>query len=125
MGTKITDKIKSFEDAMVATGRPAVPAFADAPEDMREYFQAHYKMTVIAEALNEGWKADWNDDNQRKYYPWFYNDATSSGFAFRDTCYGYSHAYAGYASRLCFAERELAEYAGRQFIDIWNVILMK
>lgn len=36
----ITDKIKSFEDAQVATGRQEVPAFSDCPEDMREYFQA-------------------------------------------------------------------------------------
>lgn len=125
MDTKITDKIKSFEDAMAATGRPTVPAFADVPEDMREYFQAHYKMAVIAESLNEGWKADWNDFDQRKYLPWFDYTMASSGFAFYATNYSYSDAYAGCAFRLCFAERELAEYAGREFIDIWNVILMK
>lgn len=125
METKITEKIKSFEDAMAATGRPTLPAFADVPEDMREYFQAHYKMAVISEALNEGWKADWNDPDQYKYIPWFENNGASSGFAFYDAFYGYSAAHAGYASRLCFAELELAQYAGREFIDIWNVILMK
>lgn len=125
MKTKITDKIKSFEDAMNATGRPNVPAFVDVPEDLCEYFVAHYKMSVIAEALNDGWKADWNDESQCKYIPWFLNSGVSSGFAFDDTNYDYSIASAGNASRLCFAERELAEYAGREFIEIWNAILMK
>lgn len=125
MKTKITDKIKSFEDAMNATGRPNVPAFVDVPEDLCEYFVAHYKMSVIAEALNDGWKADWNDESQCKYIPWFLNSGVSSGFAFHDADYCYSTADAGDASRLCFAERELAEYAGREFIEIWNAILMK
>lgn len=121
----ITEKIKSFEDAMAATGRPNVPDLSNFPEDMREYFAAHYHLTVIAEALNEGWKADYSDDNQCKWLPWFYNAPGSSSFAFYGTNFTFSLAYAGFASRLCFDTEAKAEYAGRQFIELWNVILRK
>lgn len=123
--TTIIDKIKSFEDAQAATGRPAVPAFSDCPEDMREYFQAKYKLIVIAEAINEGWKADWSNDEQEKWIPWHYCSPGSSSFAFDDTYSRYSSAHAGDASRLCFETKAKAEYAGRQFLDLWNIVLLK
>jgi hypothetical protein len=31
--------IKSFEDAVKATGRPDTPDFSNVPEDLREYFE--------------------------------------------------------------------------------------
>ena len=123
--TNITDTIKTFEDAMTATGRPAVPDLTAFPEDMREYFAAHYKLAVIAEALNEGWNADWSDDDQEKWFPWFHCKSGSSSFAFSDTNYCYSGAHAGGASRLCFETDAKAEYAGRQFVDLWNIVLLK
>ena len=116
-------RIKTFEDAIKETCRPEVPDFSNLPEDLREYFKAQYKIIVIAEALNEGWKADWNDSNQYKYYPYFY--MSSGAFVFTDTYYDCSHAYAGYGSRLCFKTRVLAKYAGEQFLDIWTVIIQK
>lgn len=76
----VTERVKTFEDAMAETGRPAVPEFSDVPEDLRDYFKAQYKMVVIAEALNEGWKADWTDGSQKKWFSWFF--VSSSGFAF-------------------------------------------
>ena len=116
-------RIKNFEDAMKETGRPEVPEFLDLPEDLREYFKAQYKAVVIAEALNEGTKMDWADEDQRKWLPWF---RLSSGvFVFCGAGYGYSFASAGDGSRLCFKSEELAEYAGKQFLDIYSALLQK
>ncbi|MEA4918128.1 hypothetical protein [Proteiniphilum sp.] len=120
---EVTERIKTFEDAQAATGRPDVPEFSDVPEDMRDYFKAQYKMVVITEALNEGWKADWSDSSQAKYYPWFY--VSSSGFAFDGTDCDFSFPAAGCGSRLCFKTRALAEYAGRQFVQIWDDLTQK
>ena len=127
MKTEITDVIKSFEDAVKATGRPDMPDFSNVPEDMRAFFEAQYQMAVIAAALNEGWQADWDKRDEFKYFPWFYKaeKGVSSGFVFRNTSYDYSWAAAGIGARLCFKTEALAEYAGRQFIDIWNKILLK
>ena len=117
----ITEKVKTFEDALAITGRPSTPDFSNVPEDMKEYFEGQYQMIVITEALNEGWIPYWANNKQRKWVPWFW--VSSSGFVFGDTfCY---YSYAGYGSRLCFKNEALARYAGQQFIDIWSKILLK
>lgn len=79
----VMDRIKTFEDAMEETGRKGVPDFSDLPKDMRRHFIALYKMEVITEALNEGWKADWDNSDENKYYPYFI--MSPSSFAFRDS----------------------------------------
>lgn len=127
MKKEITEVIKSFEDAAKATGRPSTPDFSNVPEDLREHFEAHYQLIVIAEALNEGWKPNWDDDGEAKYYPWFWKEeeGVSSGFVFYDTDYCFSAAFAGNGLRLCFKTRALAKYAGEHFIKIWNKVLLK
>jgi len=127
MKAEITDVIKTFADAAKATGRPETPDFSTVPEHLRGYFEAQYQMVVIAAALNEGWEADWDNESERKYSPWFYKTekGVSSGFVFNYTFYDFSYANAGYGARLCFKTEALAEYAARQFIDIWNKILLK
>lgn len=117
---KITELVKSFEDARNMTGRPDVPDFSNLPTDMRKHFEAQYKMIVIAEALNEGWIPDWDNYDEYKYYPWF--EMSPSSFAFVVSACGYAAARAGSGSRLKFQTRELAEYAAKQFIDIWKDI---
>lgn len=117
---KITELVKTFEDARKLTGRPDVPDFSNLPTDMRKHFEAQYKMIVIAEALNEGWIPDWYNYNEYKYYPWF--EMSPSSFAFGDSDFGTAYACAGSGSRLKFRTRELAKYAAEQFIDIWKDI---
>ena len=117
---KIQDKIKTFEDAMEATGRKDIPDFSTFPEDMRKHFEAMFKMVVIVEALNEGWKPDWDNWDECKYYQWF--DMSPYSFAFLVSTYGRTFATAGCGSRLKLKSRELAVYAGEQFKDIWKDI---
>ena len=103
---------------------------------------AFLKLRIITEALNEGWHPKFTEDEYR-YYPWFYiytkeeydnfseeekrrcvgrahNNANAGGglvYANANNASWYSYAYHG--ARLAFSNRDLAEYAGRQFIDIW------
>lgn len=103
---------------------------------------AFLKLRIITEALNEGWHPKFTEDECR-YYPWFYIYTKEEYDNFSEEkkrrCVGraYSHAsavgglvyssafYASSSSvayggvRLAFSTRELAEYAGKQFIDIW------
>ena len=118
------ESIKTVEDACNVTGMPATPEFNEVPEEMRDYFKAVYEAVVITKALVGDWKADWNDWDQRKWFPWF--DMLSSGsFVFRDTLCGYSCAIAGSASRLCFPTKEMVEYVGKQFTDVYSRIILK
>ena len=120
---KNIQRVATFEEACLQTGKPEIIDLSVFPEELREYMYAQYKMCVITEALNNGWKADWTDSKQKKFIPWFYNVA-SSGFVFDDTDYDLSTAYSGYSSRLCFRYSATAEYAGRQFLDIWKTIIL-
>ena len=117
---EIIEKIKTYEDALQETGRPDVPDMSAFPEDMRKHFAALYKMVVIVEALNEGWKPDWNNTDERKCFPWFW--MSPSSFAFYDSNFAYVLAGAGSGSRLKLKSYELAGYCGKQFEDIWKDI---
>lgn len=107
---------------------------------------AFLKLRIIADALNEGWHPKFTEDEYR-YYPWFYiytkeeYDNFSEEEKHRRVCrvvyrgysyaiayggvsyaiasHGASSAYAVVGSHLAFSNRDLAEYAGKQFIDIW------
>lgn len=116
---KITDRIKTFRDAWEYCGKPEKPKITGERRQVR-YFNAIYQMTIICKALNEGWKLNWDNSNEPKYYPYF--NMSPSGFAFCGTFNGCAHARAGCGSNFRLKTKELAEYCGKQFIDIWKII---
>lgn len=118
----ITKKIKSFEDACEQLGvnPEEVIAFKEPKFGFQKAANSAAKLTVIAEALNEGWVPDWDDHNQWKYYPWF--RMAGSGFAFTD--FVRACTYSDDGSRLVFKSAELAEYAGNQFSDIYHEFMV-
>lgn len=106
---------------------------------------AYIQLKTIIEALNEGWKPQLLEDEYR-WYPWFYlytkeeikrkskadlkrqrglllgglaTYGADCGFAYVYSYYTPSSAYAHFGSRLCLKSEELADYCGRQFIEIW------
>lgn len=117
---KITDRIKTFNDACESLGinpDEAVPKKIDGPDG--ESLTAYSMMFIIARALNEGWKPNWNNSNEYKYYPWF-DMSAGSGFSF--TIYDFSFAHSTVGSRLCFKSEELAQYAGTQFAELYKLM---
>jgi hypothetical protein len=124
--SKITDWIKTFEDACREMGieldsKIAIEAPAELADDLKS-IGAYAKLTIIARALNEGWKPDWTDSNQYKWHP-FFEANKKAGFGFSRTRYGYWLTHTSVGSRLCFKSEALAKYAGEQFIDIYNDFL--
>lgn len=103
---------------------------------------AYIKLRIIVAALNEGWQPTFSDDEYR-YYPWFvfytkeeldamdeeersrvlgrsyYVALAHAGVAYSGTNYASSSSYTSSGGRLCFKNRELAEYAGQQFLAIY------
>lgn len=117
---KITDRIKTYEDACVELGEEPLDEKAMLKAGFTPDEIIYRKIKTIVKALNEGWVPDMLDTDQYKYYPYFEVDKSSpSGFGFCGTNYGYSYASADSGSRLCFKNRELAEYAGRQFLELY------
>lgn len=120
----ITDRVKSFEDACQVLGISTnVPEVKGLPRKHQKAIIANYKLIVIAEALNEGWKPNWQDSDEYKYYPWF-DMSNPAGVGFSDTNSAASYTYAHVGSRLCLKNRELAIYFGQTFTDLFNDSLL-
>lgn len=120
----ITDRVKSFEDACQVLGISTnVPEVKGLPRKHQKAIIANYKLIVIAEALNEGWKPNWQDSDEYKYYPWF-DMSNPAGVGFSYTYYTASHTAANIGSRLCLKNRELAIYFGQTFTDLFNDSLL-
>lgn len=143
----VTERIKTFEEACASLGEDHhfVEAYR-AVEGMTGFgadFYAFLKLRIITAALNEGWEPQFTQEEDR-WYPWFFlwtadelaerdakwkrNNCLISMQDYRGEWAGLASAYSYYApshtsavvgSRLCFKSNTLAEYAGKQFIDLW------
>ncbi|MDR1553337.1 MAG: hypothetical protein LBS69_07740 [Prevotellaceae bacterium] len=116
----ITKQVKSYEDACKVLGIEPVADEVLLKSGFTKDEIAYRKLKTIAKALNEGWEPDWANRNEYKYWPWFLFDGANAGFASAPAHNAASNASAHIGSRLCFKTRELAEFAGTQFIDIYN-----
>lgn len=120
----ITDRVKSFEDACQVLGISTnVPEVKGLPRKHQKAIIANYKLIVIAEALNEGWKPNWQDSDEYKYYPWF-DMSNPAGVGFSNANNAASVASAHFGSQLCLKNRELAIYFGQTFTDLFNDSLL-
>ena len=107
----IRNFVKTFEDACEILN--IQPDFSNYSS---EHVVDYEKITIIFKVLNEGWKPDWKNLSERKYYPWF----KMSPFGFAVTNFDYWAAYSPTGSRLCGKTDTIAEYAGRQFESIYK-----
>jgi hypothetical protein len=117
-GKNIMEVVKSWEDVCELNDTDPVKClpFPSPSDKHQEAVNGFFKMTIIADALNEGWVPDWENSNEYKYCPWFKH--SGGGFSF-DIC-GCANAYSFVGARLVFKSRQLAEYAGNQFLEIYK-----
>ena len=137
----ITNRVKSYADACKVLGIEPMDEDSMKAHGFRKDEIARRKLETITEALNEGWKPNWADTNEYKYYPWFYievdekqtkdgntygaSNGASAGLSCANTydAATYTHAYIG--SRLCFHDSDTARYAGRTFTDLYEQFLIE
>ena len=142
----VTDRIKTFEDACKELGEEHLfvkkynsNEMADVDTDL----DAYLKLRIICAALNEGWEPRFIE-NEYRWYPWFYlytqEEIDNKDDDWKQECFiistgGYETEYVGFAydsslyvtsdselnigSRLCLKNEALAEYCGKQFIELW------
>lgn len=145
----VMERVKTFEDACNELGIDHNEWMQDKKElGLEADVIAYLKLRIIAAALNEGWQPQFTEDEYR-YFPWFclytqseidemseedksrvvcrsnYSASARGGVAYASA--GGDSSYAGtvIGSRLAFKTRELAEYAGRQFVEIWADYVFK
>lgn len=145
----VMERVKTFKDACNELGIEHDKWVQDKKDlGLEADVIAYLKLRIIAAALNEGWKPQFTTDEYR-YFPWFYlytqseidemSEEEKSRVVYRSNVYAYASggvacAYASHdssfadtyiGSRLAFKTRELAEYAGRQFVEIWADYVFK
>lgn len=121
---KITDRVKTYEDAcrelsMNPLDKNKLIGFGFTKHDI-----AYQKLVTIVKALNEGWVPDVCDYRVYRWYPWFKTNGSPSSFAFYVSYCGNASACAGSGFRLCLKSKELSEYCGKQFIDLWKQFII-
>ena len=111
---------------------------------------AYLKLRIIVAALNEGWEPKFVKGEYR-WAPWFslltneeidkmddedkekvcrvvgrssVNALANGGLVYSDAVNASSYSYTSYGSRLAFKTSELAEYAGKQFIEIYRDMMI-
>lgn len=110
-------KIKTIEEAYKKTGRSKID-FSIFPEDVRNHMENYYHAIVITEAVNEGWRPNWDDYSEYKWLPWFRMSASS--FAFYVSDCDRTHAFAGSGSRLRFESEEKSDYVVKTFPEVFK-----
>jgi hypothetical protein len=151
----IMERVRTFEDACRTLGEehPMVLAYQNTKIHITDYFGtddviAYLKLRIICAALNEGWEPKFTTDEYR-WFTWFelftqqelddmseeqrsrvvarsnnYANA-NGGVAYANAVFAASYASTNSGSRLAFKSKELAEYCGKQFIDIWADFVFK
>ncbi len=107
--TDTREYIKTVEDAYQANGETPKFNSDDTPDEVN-----YKKLKAIIKALNNDPSfPDFNNANQRKYYPWVKKE--NSGFGL--SCYDYDLTYSTstVGSRLVLKSPELCEYLVKQF----------
>ena len=107
-------QIKTYEDALKVLGREDF-----CHENLYNREIARRKLEIIVEALNEGWKPDWGNASQLKWYAYFFPTIRSSLDI--TPSYSYTEDVGGH---LCCKSKEIAKYVGTQFIDLYRETLL-
>lgn len=112
--------IKTFEDACKSLKivPEKLPDLTAIPEEFHKTIIAGYKLMIVYKAINNGWRLDWSNHNQYKYYPWF--RVLSSGFGFSTALYYCAGPFTRVGSRLYTDTADKAIYIGTQFEKLYR-----
>ena len=107
-------QIKNPMDEVYKYHNTTEEEFNNIYTNLPKHIKAYAKEILIVEFYNKGWKPDWSDNNQKKFYPWFCID----NFRFDGVDYSYSSSFC--SSRLCFKNREDCKEEVEKYLDIFK-----
>lgn len=112
--------VKTYGDAYRVLRMEDRVLFSDHPIDQCD--DATMNAMLFCRALNEGWWPNWDDSNERKWFPWF--RMSSSGLAFEDSnSYDWS-SHSAVGSRLCLKTEALSDYSAKTIPAVYKKIML-
>ena len=144
----VKERIKTFADAAKAVGIEDPEEWESGYSDVEPDILAYFKLRIITKALNEGWEPKFIPGEYR-WAPYFLlytkeeiekidaekkarvvfrsgvNALAFGGVSFAFANFDSAFVSANIGSRLAFKSEELAEYAGKQFTEIYADFIFK
>ena len=114
-GKEIFEKrVSSFDEALKKSGKTNFLSIGIPDDEI-----AFAKLKIIIKQLNGDWEPDWSDDEQPKYMIWW-NMEPFSLFCVGDCC-----EFSAVPSRLCFRDRETANYflSIPEFVELYKTYM--
>jgi hypothetical protein len=84
-------------------------------EKLPKHVKAFEKECMVVAFYNKGWKPNWDNTFEFKYYPWFY-----LGDTFRLDYSGYDYSISNISSRLVFRDIVDCEEAVKKYFDVYK-----
>ena len=145
----VTKRIKTFADAVKELGLNKNDLWIDTP-GLPEHINAQMKLEIVIRALNEGWVPDMANFDERKNYPFFdivkdkivkdkyktkcsdgsdssglSNNGSRCGLAYSHSNNAWSYSRSTIGARLALRSSDLAKYAGSQFVELYEIALLR
>ena len=107
-------EIKTMSDVYRING---ITKLTTPPETKERYYE---DLILVAKALNGNWKPDWNNRNEYNWFPYF---RLSSTIRFSCADYDSRLTAADFGSHICFKNKQIAEYAGKTFLEQYEKLM--
>src|SRR5690606_1839166 len=110
----IINRIQDFSDVLEIVG-VSQDSFKKGCENLTEDEVAYKALKLITKAYNQGWKPNWKNYDEAKYYPWFKMTASASGSVAGRVVVDVGGSVVG---RLVFKDRDGCMDAANKFLFV-------
>lgn len=96
-------------------------------DDSTKEYSKQDRLEIIIKAINNNVPPNWNDEDERKHYPFFWVEKDSSkpsGFGLSLYVVDFAYTHTGVGSRLTFRTEEGAEHAVEHFLADYEAVYL-
>ena len=120
----VTIRIKTYEDACKEIGVEPIPKRIKGEPGDTKRIEAIYKMSVIVQALNGGRRFRARNPTMEHWYPKFRFCKPGLTLTFSKSVCDLGEICALSGTLLGLKTKELSDYCGKQFIKLWEEIIV-
>ncbi len=131
MYKKITTVEEAFKRQADKIDLSRLPDLSLLPPKFSRGMMALLKLQVVIEAVNNDdpkqpeWKADYNNSNQTKWFPWYRGgDESGAGFSFSGADYGWAYSLSAGGARLALKDEARVEHMNKYFSELYKELYL-